>query len=58
MDASKLAPLLLEAAGLHIPDRESALIARSYESLRTKVDGLYLPEVSAEAPAMALVPST
>ena len=51
-DAAISVKALLEAAQLTVTDEEFELFVKTYPDLRAGADGMYLPEVRYEEPAL------
>lgn len=55
--ASAAVRTLLEAAKLTVSEEELAKFTESYPILRSQADGLYLPHLEAEEPALSFDPT-
>jgi hypothetical protein len=49
--------MLLETANLIVSDEEFTIFAESYPILRSQADGLYLPHLDSEEPAVSFDPA-
>jgi hypothetical protein len=56
-DANAAVKMLLETANLVVSDEEFAKFTESYPILRSQADGLYLPHLDAEEPAVSFDPT-
>jgi hypothetical protein len=56
-DASAAVKTLLDTANLTVSDEEFARFAESYPILRSQADGLYLPHLDVEEPAVSFDPT-
>ena len=56
-DADAAVKMLLENANLTVSDEEFAKFTESYPILRSQADGLYLPHLDAEEPAVSFDPT-
>jgi len=56
-DANAAVKMLLETANLTVSDEEFAKFTESYPILRSQADGLYLPHLDAEEPALSFDPT-
>lgn len=56
-DASAAVNILLETANLTVSEEEFAIFTESYPILRSQADGLYLPHLDPEAPAVSFDPA-
>jgi hypothetical protein len=57
LDAETVVRTLLDTANLTVSDEEFDRFAHSYPVLRYVADGLYLPELEAEEPAVSFDPA-
>lgn len=55
-DANAAVKMLLETASLTVSDDEFTIFTESYPILRSQADGLYLPHLDAEEPAVSFDP--
>lgn len=55
-DANAAVKMLLETASLTVSDEEFTIFIESYPILRSQADGLYLPHLDAEEPAVSFDP--
>ena len=56
-DASSAVKVLLETANLTVSDEEFAIFTESYPILRSQADGLYMPHLDPEGPALSFDPA-
>jgi hypothetical protein len=56
-DAHAAVKMLLETAKLTVSDEELAIFTDSYPILRSQADGLYLPHLEHEEPAVSFDPA-
>jgi hypothetical protein len=56
-DSSTTVKVLLDAANLTVSDEEFEKFADLYPDLRANADGLYLPELDLEEPAVSFDPT-
>ena len=56
-DANSAVKVLLETANLTVSDEEFAIFTESYAILRSQADGLYLPHLDPEGPAVSFDPA-
>jgi hypothetical protein len=56
-DANAAVKALLETANLTVSDKEFAIFTESYSILRSQADGLYLPHLDPEEPAVSFDPA-
>lgn len=56
-DANAVVKMLLETANLIVSDEEFTIFAESYPILRSQADGLYLPHLDSEEPAVSFDPA-
>jgi hypothetical protein len=56
-DANSAVKVLLETANLTVSDEEFAIFTESYSILRSQADGLYLPHLDPEGPAVSFDPA-
>jgi hypothetical protein len=56
-DANAAVKSLLDTANLAVSDEEFAKFTESYPILRAQADGLYLPHLDAEEPAVSFDPT-
>jgi hypothetical protein len=56
-DPSAAVKVLLETAGITVSDEEFEKFTDSYPVLRAQADGLYLPHLEAEEPAVSFDPT-
>jgi hypothetical protein len=56
-DATSAVKVLLETANLTVSDEEFAIFTESYAILRSQADGLYLPHLDPEGPAVSFDPA-
>jgi hypothetical protein len=49
--------MLLETANLTVSEEEFAIFTESYPILRSQADGLYLPQLEHEGPAVSFDPA-
>ncbi|QGG94996.1 hypothetical protein [Actinomarinicola tropica] len=55
--AATTVKVLLDAAGLKVSDEEFLRFATVYPTIRAQADGLYLPELEDEDPALGFDPT-
>ena len=56
-DADAAVKMLLKNANLTVSDEEFAKFTESYPILRSQADGLYLPHLDTEEPAVSFDPT-
>lgn len=56
-DARAAVTVLLETANITVSEEEMELFIESYPALRSQADGLYLPFLDAEEPAVSFDPA-
>jgi hypothetical protein len=56
-DPSTAVKVLLDAANIGVSDEEFEMFTESYPVLRAQADGLYLPHLEAEDPALSFDPT-
>lgn len=56
-DANTTVKMLLKTANLTVSDEELTIFTESYPILRSQADGLYLPRLEHEEPAVSFDPA-
>jgi hypothetical protein len=56
-DANAAVKMLLKTANLTVSDEELTIFTESYPILRSQADGLYLPQLEHEEPAVSFDPA-